>query len=134
MKTFVLVEYQGGGCDYTIGCGFRVSRFEAESKEEAMKFLMEALRERKEEGEELTVDQLMDEQYGNGENYLDLDIGGGEHSPEQIVLIEASDITDLGESIAIIQSHIDDKEQAEAEKSKEDSERKQYEELKKKFG
>lgn len=35
MKKFVLVERHGGGCDYTIGCGIRVTELEAESLEEA---------------------------------------------------------------------------------------------------
>ena len=35
MKTYLLVRRQGGGCDYTIGCGISVSSFQAESMEAA---------------------------------------------------------------------------------------------------
>lgn len=33
---YYLVERQGGGCDYTIGCGIRVSKLKATTKDEAM--------------------------------------------------------------------------------------------------
>lgn len=33
MKKFLIVERQGGGCDYTIGCGIKVSVVECESME-----------------------------------------------------------------------------------------------------
>jgi hypothetical protein len=33
---YYLVERQGGGCDYTIGCGIRITKLKATSKDEAM--------------------------------------------------------------------------------------------------
>jgi hypothetical protein len=39
MKTFLIVEEQGGGCDYTIGCGIRTTQIEADSMEEAIEFI-----------------------------------------------------------------------------------------------
>lgn len=35
MKTYLVVRRQGGGCDYTIGCGISVGSFQAESMEAA---------------------------------------------------------------------------------------------------
>lgn len=34
-KSYYLWETQDGGCDYSIGCGYRLTKIEAESLEEA---------------------------------------------------------------------------------------------------
>jgi hypothetical protein len=39
MKRFLLVEDQSGGCDYTIGCGTRVTEFEAADMAAAIAYL-----------------------------------------------------------------------------------------------
>lgn len=39
MKTFVIVERQGNGCDYTIGCGIKVYETKAESRDALLKQL-----------------------------------------------------------------------------------------------
>ena len=41
-KCFMVVYHQGGGgCDYTIGCGKRVTKFYASSMDEAKELVLE---------------------------------------------------------------------------------------------
>lgn len=52
MKKFLIVEYQEGGCDYTIGCGVRLNGvIEAPNKEDAIaKFVKEFEEDWREDG------------------------------------------------------------------------------------
>lgn len=44
MKTFLVVENQGNGCDYTIGCGVRTYTVKAESYEALLEEAREIIR------------------------------------------------------------------------------------------
>ncbi len=41
MNRYIVVEQQSGGCDYTIGCGTRVSLVEADSMKHALQVFVE---------------------------------------------------------------------------------------------
>jgi len=120
VKTFLVVETQDGGCDYTIGCGVRHYTMEAESYTALLEEVREVLR-------------TYDEDHG-----LHSELAGslGETHPEylrssvEVYEIASSHWVDLREFRQIVV----DKRNADAAEKVEASERAELERLKAKYG
>lgn len=136
-KTFLYIRRQDKGCDYTIGCGISVSYIKADSKEEAIKKIIdlpdnwkEELEEWIKEGDDIE-DCYHDTIADSGLGYI---MSDEYNSINSATLIEIVDEIDM---MPILEEKF-----AEAEafkkglmnKANEDAELKQYEKLKKKLG
>lgn len=76
MKKFISIEYQTGGCDYTIGCGVRVSDpYEAEDMEAAVKKYIAGVEE--------------DYRYEDGT--IEDNVWAGEYTPDEVEIFEVTD-------------------------------------------
>lgn len=127
MKTFLMLKEQGGGCDYTIGCGINYEILRAASMEDAKRKALDLPDNWKDvckdpdDCDELISDSLL--------RY----VGDHDSSCESITLYEIVDSFDLmglaKEKITEIETYSEYLKL----KEKEEEERKQYEKLKKKF-
>ena len=115
MPRYLFVEHQEGGCDYTIGCGTRLTDIDAPNPESArLKFW----------NEYLGGDDLEDWSF----NPLD-----SENAPDSVKMYEiACEFEDAGyeSTKAKWQAIIDE----DADKQKEQEEREEYKRLKDKYG
>lgn len=105
MKTYKAYLKQEGGCDYTIGCGFRVIDIAANSMDEAKKVLT----------------QTIAEDYSDEESKLDI---AELYEVEQVFMIDAK----------AIYKQMEDREEAKRQQDEEERERKEFDRLKAKFG
>lgn len=104
---YYLVERQSGGCDYTIGCGIRVTKLNATSKSEAME---EA-----------------------AENIGGAWGARHEYSIDSAQLLEVSEYFDLADFLNQKAKERDAAEKAEAQAEQEKSERAEFDRLSRKF-
>lgn len=105
---FFLLEEQGGGCDYTIGCGLRISEIQATSLEEAKAQVVEEI----------------------GDNWR----AQHEHGIEKAALFLVEDKIDLRAFLSDEKAKREDEKAKKKARKAEAAERAQYETLKKKFG
>lgn len=102
---FIAYLEQQGGCDYTIGCGKRLIRLKADSKEKAI----------------IELKTIIKEDYGTYDYGL-----------EEITLFETSIEENMPIQEWIEENRRE--EQAEIQKEKDEAEKAEYERLKQKFG
>lgn len=133
MKRYYLIERQGGGCDYTIGCGLRISKLDATTMSEAIVAAIGDINE-----------LLNDEEIIEDEDYLHDTIvdnfqlvhryqDGDMYGVDEAEILEVTDSLDLDDIIHIAQKRLEDVKSQIAAKKKEAEDRKKYEELKKRF-
>ena len=65
MAKWIAIWRQGGGCDYTIGCGVAVHHFEADGKDAAIEFVKQQLSD-PELSDEINIEQVDLVEYVNG--------------------------------------------------------------------
>jgi hypothetical protein len=56
MKHFLVIYNQGGGCDYTIGCGIRTERIDATDMEAAKRLVYDQIQEEHPSDSEMGID------------------------------------------------------------------------------
>lgn len=106
MKNYVLIEFQDGGCDYTIGCGYRITKFEAQDWDNALEIALSKL----------------------AEDFRE------EFGADTVTLFEANNMEVIDHLILQKKKKIIQEALEKENKKKEEEERKEYERLKKKFG
>jgi hypothetical protein len=124
MKYFYVRE-QGGGCDYTIGCGISVEEIRAKSLDEAIEKVVGLPEDWKEYCEE--------DDYFCDSGIYEISSRAEERKIKYARLFEVNKVVDM---IPILQKHLNEVEAYRAElkiKNAADAELKQYEKLKKKF-
>lgn len=128
MKTYIVIEYQTGGCDYTIGCGYRITTFKAKNWKEAVDIVLTK------EGDDYPGEFLLDERHWKPRqrivSWFREDEGGANH----VMLVEAAHFMGLDGLILERRAEIAKEKDEAASKKKEEAERKEFERLKKKFG
>ena len=114
MNKYLFVEYQDGGCDYTIGCGVRLTDIDAASMKEAT---------------EIFVKNVEDNHREDGILYSNHWDGDG--TPDRISVYEVTDggMLDMNAIWEKAQTEVEAREM----KIKEAKEREEFERLKKKF-
>jgi hypothetical protein len=122
MKQYIVIEYQTGGCDYTIGCGYRITTFEAQNWEDAVNTVLTK------EGEDYPGNYLLNERKWKPKQYI-ISCFERENGASHVMLVEVSCSMQLDD---LILKRLGDVAKAK-EKEKEDAERKEFERLKKKF-
>lgn len=135
-KTYLYIRRQENGCDYTIGCGISVQHIKANSKEEAIKKIIDLPDNWKQE-----LKTWIDEDGDIDGCYHDTicdtgmgDIMDRDNPIQNADLIEVSDETDM---MPILEAKLAEAEAFKKEllnAQKEKAELEQYEKLKKKFG
>ena len=118
MKKFLVVEEQDGGCDYTIGCGVKVSFIEAEEMRDAAKIYID----------NKTRDYITEE---DGVRIVEQNPFTTEMSPNRVSIFEVGVATGL--DIDKLKASFDDMIKESSAILKEKEERAAFEELKKKF-
>jgi hypothetical protein len=131
MKKFLLVERQSGGCDYTIGCGIRVTTITAESLEDAIKqcggnLTEEDLRKDEDEDDE---DEDYDDEYSLISDYQ----AKNEHGINSAFLYEIASSTNLEKPILSSRSVLNKLKKEAKEKEQEKKELEELKRLKKKY-
>jgi hypothetical protein len=111
IKFLVLLEGYGQGCDYTIDCNKKWIWIEAESREQAIK-------------------KVVEDWYGVAYHVRDYE----SHSIKDIQMIPVSEVIDLGSYCLQEQDRKNKIELDKATKEREQKERAEYERLQKKFG
>lgn len=128
MKQYIVIEYQTGGCDYTIGCGYRITTFEAKNWQEAVDTVLTK------EGEDYPGEYLLGERNWKPEQCIVSWFRESEGGASHVMLVEVSRSMHLDNLILKRRDEIATAEAAAASKEKEEEERKEFERLKKKFG
>jgi hypothetical protein len=107
-KEYWIIVRQGGGCDYTIGCGVCVGRINAKTYEDAVEYAIE--------------------EYALG--YQE----HGQHDPDVVEVLEVTKYTNMHDALIVHQTN--KKEQIAREKAKKikKAEKEEYERLKEKYG
>lgn len=133
MKKFLYIREQDGGCDYTIGCGISIQAIEAASKEEAIYKIIGLGDDWKEEIREYFKTERTISSYLCETGLYDVQ----DHIDNRIsnaYLIEVSEETPMIDILNDKLREVNDFKNELLKKSDEDSEKEQYEKLKKKFG
>lgn len=95
MKTYLLVRRQGGGCDYTIGCGISVSSFQAESMEDAERKIVDLEEDWKKQAREAEDPFYYLDLCIRESHIFDVDPRNDCSACEEIELYEISDSLDM---------------------------------------
>lgn len=136
-KKFLYIRRQENGCDYTIGCGISVRIIKADSKEEAIKKIIDLPDNWKEElvnwiGQDNDIDGCYHDTVADTGLSAVMD-GEYENPIDSADLIEVADEIDM---LPILEAKLEETEAFKKklhEEAQEKSEREQYEKLKKKF-
>lgn len=128
MKNYIVIEYQTGGCDYTIGCGYRITSFQAKNWKEALDIVLTK------EGEDYPGEYMMGEHNWKPEQHIVSWFREDECGANHVMLVEATRSMHLDDLILEQRAKRAAAEAVAENKKKEEAERQEFERLKKKFG
>jgi len=135
MKKFIYIRRQNNGCDYTIGCGISAKVIMAESKDEAIKKIINVDDTWKEDLIQNFEDGCLEDffyDYVAGSGLIDLH-DDNDFKIASAVLYEVSDEINMIPVLSSSLKELTDFKDNLLEEAKEKEERAQYEKLKKKF-
>ena len=135
MKKFIYIRRQTNGCDYTIGCGISATVIMAESKDEAIKKIINVDDTWKEDFKQNFEDGCLEDffyDYVAGSGLIDLH-NDNDFKISSAFLYEISDETNMIPVLYSSLKKLTDFKDNLLKQAEEKSERAQYEKLKKKF-